>query len=627
MLTKYDPETKMYSAEVKHGRLKEYRMIRGRDEHVVEQKALAQSETWDLQWAKQRSRSAQSQQKKLLKKNLDRRLQSKKQTAERESRKAQSKLDALHNLLVDALKEDPIPDLKKLRKTLLFEAKTFSVPYPELDPIGEPPKLKIAPKRPTDPIFPERPSEDTPKYRPIFTLFDKLSQSRRDRAIYAAKASYRADLAIWAQRTEKIENQFSTDLAAWERNKDEIEALNVGRLSAFETRIAKKHTAFEAKIAIWTREKEAFEAEQKTAEDIFKVRQDKSNNAIKLLEKNYSRNTLEGILEYCKLVLAQSEYPKDFPKKFDLEYNPESKLLLVEYSLPEINVIPTMEALKYQPSTDEFKQESLSDSTRNNLYDNVLYKITLRTLFELFKADRVRAVDAIVFNGWVHTLNKATGKKVNTCVLSVHTKREPFEDLDLKKVDPQACFKLLKGVGSSRLHGLAAIAPIMRIAKTDKRFVESYGVAGGLDNAVNLAAMDWEDFEHLVRELFEKEFLQYGGEVKITQASKDGGVDAVAFDPDPIRGGKIVIQAKRYTNVVGVSAVRDLYGTVLNEGATKGILVTTASYGPDAYEFAKSKPLTLLNGSNLLHMLERHGHKAKIDLREAKQILAQDNKK
>ena len=39
--------------------------------------------------------------------------------------------------------------------------------------------------------------------------------------------------------------------------------------------------------------------------------------------------------------------------------------------------------------------------------------------------------------------------------------------------------------------------------------------------------------------------------MKITQASKDGGVDAVAFDPDPIRGGKIVIQAKRYTNVVG----------------------------------------------------------------------------
>ena len=92
--------------------------------------------------------------------------------------------------------------------------------------------------------------------------------------------------------------------------------------------------------------------------------------------------------------------------------------------------------------------------------------------------------------------------------------------------------------------------------------------------------MDWLDFENLVRELFEAEFAVSGGEVKVTQASADKGVDAVAFDPDPIRGGKIVIQAKRYTNTVGVSAVRDLYGTLMNEGANKGILVTTSDYGP-----------------------------------------------
>lgn len=84
-----------------------------------------------------------------------------------------------------------------------------------------------------------------------------------------------------------------------------------------------------------------------------------------------------------------------------------------------------------------------------------------------------------------------------------------------------------------------------------------------MDDSINLAAMSWEDFEHLIRELFEKEFKQYGGECNVTRSSRDGGVDAIASDPDPIRGGKIVIQAKRYTKTVGVSAVRDLYGTVL----------------------------------------------------------------
>ena len=227
-----------------------------------------------------------------------------------------------------------------------------------------------------------------------------------------------------------------------------------------------------------------------------------------------------------------------------------------------------------------------------------------------------------MFNGWVNSIDKATGKEFNACILSVQAMKSEFMEIDLSKVDSKLCFKKLKGVGSSKLHSLVPIAPIVKIDREDPRFVSAYDIAHTIDDTQNLAAMDWQDFEQLIRELFEKEFNQSGGEVKITRASRDGGVDAVAFDPDPIRGGKIVIQAKRYTNVVGVSAVRDLYGTVLNEGATKGILVSTADYGPDAYEFSKEKPLTLLNGNNLLHLLQKHGHKAKIDLKEAKQILS-----
>ncbi|MBN4074136.1 restriction endonuclease, partial [bacterium AH-315-E10] len=62
--------------------------------------------------------------------------------------------------------------------------------------------------------------------------------------------------------------------------------------------------------------------------------------------------------------------------------------------------------------------------------------------------------------------------------------------------------------------------PILRISTDDKRFVEGYDVVDGIDHSTNLAAMNWEDFEHLIRELFEKEFQSTGGEVKVTQASK-----------------------------------------------------------------------------------------------------------
>ena len=86
------------------------------------------------------------------------------------------------------------------------------------------------------------------------------------------------------------------------------------------------------------------------------------------------------------------------------------------------------------------------------------------------------------------------------------------------------------------------------------------------------------------------------------------------FDPDPQHGGKSVVQAKRYNNVVDVSAVRYLCGTVLNEGAARGILVTTSKYGRDAYDFVSNKPLVLIDGQNLLALLAKHGYRFKIEL-------------
>jgi restriction system protein len=123
-------------------------------------------------------------------------------------------------------------------------------------------------------------------------------------------------------------------------------------------------------------------------------------------------------------------------------------------------------------------------------------------------------------------------------------------------------------------------------------------------------------------------FGKMGMEMRQTRPSRDGGVDCVAFDSRPILGGKIVIQAKRYKNTVGVSAVRDLFGTVHNEGASKGILVTTSGYGQAAYEFADGKPLELITGSQLLWLLREHaGVDAKIEVPDGWEAPAEEHAK
>ena len=578
----------IWEIEVRHKGLNKYRHIRGSDRSVVDSKARAQQHQWDEMWEKKLA----AEEKKRDREAAITSKEENKELAIIETNEAQEAINRLEAILAHTLTVDDAIDWSDL-----LDNKQFA---------------SIKPKKPIPPKIPREPKRDDAKYK-FRTQEPKRSHAKYQRNFLGAAIfgpintkKYLADHKSWINSKEqaeaKAEQQFLADHKAWTRTKQQKE-------EEFEV----KHTEYSKKMKMWQEAKSKFEKRQK----------EKNKN---IFDKKEQYVNLEpgAICDYCEMVLSNSGYPDYFPQEWDIDYQGETKVLIVDYSLPDIESLPTTKEVKYVISRDEFTKTHLSRTALNKLYDGLLYQIALRTIHELYEADVVNALDSVVFNGWVGSVDKATGKDVNSCIMSIQASKDEFLAINLSRVDPKACFKQLKGVGSSKLHGLSPIAPIINIDKKDRRFTSAYEVVDEIDEFDNLAAMDWQDFENLIREVFEKEFISAGGEVKITQASRDGGVDAVAFDPDPIRGGKIVIQAKRYTNVVGVSAVRDLYGTTVNEGATKGILVTTADYGPDAYEFAKGKPLTLLNGSNLLHLLEKHGHKAKIDLKEAKKILSDE---
>jgi len=492
-----------------------------------------------------------------------------------QTKEAEKKLLEAENILLDTLNKNHAIDFDKLKDNKKFEDQELNLSYPK-KPIE--PKLDI---------YPVAPEKSWPKFQPKKTFFTTKFKYFRNREI------------------NKKEDYFNTEYSAWEKQKNDTIILN-NKLSQDYT---KSILEFNEKVIKW----EANKAEYLEKQKIFNAKVDAKKS-------QYLSLNVSVVIEYCKMVLNISLLPSYINKKFDIDYNKNNKILIIDYLLPNIEDLPNLKEVKYLSSKNEIKEIYQNDAFMANLFDSTIYKLILRVLYEEFTADVANAIAAISFNGWVNYLNKATGKREDACIATIQVKKEAFVSVDLKNVDPKTCFKSLKGVASSKLAGITPVRPILTMNKDDKRFVASHDVTNKFDDSTNIAAIPWEEFEHLIREVFEAEFSTNGGDVKVTQASRDGGVDAIAFDPDPIRGGKIVIQAKRYTNTVGVSAVRDLYGTVVNEGATKGILVTTADYGPDAYAFAENKPLTLLNGGNLLHLLEKQGHKAKIDLREAKAL-------
>ncbi len=361
-------------------------------------------------------------------------------------------------------------------------------------------------------------------------------------------------------------------------------------------------------IDLWQKQKKEFEQKQEA-----------HNAEIDLYKKSFYENKQEAVELYFDEIIHSINLPEDLLIDWILSYESESKILLIDYDLPDKEIVPELKTMKYVSSRKEYTETYLKDKEIDQLYEDLLFQLSLRITNDLYFSDINDQIKSIVFNGFSTGINKSTGIEETKCIMSLQTTKNEFMQINLRNVDARTCFLKFKGLCGSKLSELIPIAPILQLDKEDKRFIEGKSVAGMI-NGTNLASMHWEDFEYLIRELFEKEFATNGAEIKITQASRDGGVDAIMFDPDPIRGGKYVIQAKRYTNVVGVSAVRDLYGTLMNEGAVKGILVTTANFGADSYEFSKDKPITLISGSNLLHMLQKHGYEARIDIVEAKKI-------
>ena len=316
----------------------------------------------------------------------------------------------------------------------------------------------------------------------------------------------------------------------------------------------------------------------------------------------------EVVRAYYNVLLDRSPYPDGFPQEFRTVYDPSAHQLVIDYELPTVEIVPAIGEFRYVKSKDVIEEKPRKIAEIKDLYRDVIAAICLRCLHECFVADGSGVLEVITFNGFVNSVDPATGNQVRPYVISVRTTRERFTEITLDRVDTKACLRNLGAQVSAQPSELVAVKPIVEFDMVDKRFIGERDVLSEIDSRPNLMDLTPAEFEALVGNLFTK----MGLETKLTRTSRDGGVDAIAYDTRPILGGKVVIQAKRYRHTVGVSAVRDLYGTMMNEGANKGILVATSSYGPDAYDFCKDKPIELVDGGGLLYHLEQVGVHARI---------------
>lgn len=317
----------------------------------------------------------------------------------------------------------------------------------------------------------------------------------------------------------------------------------------------------------------------------------------------YRERDVEAVEWFVDQVLAASSYPHGFPRKHQVSFQADTGDLLVEIDLPLEDVVPAARAYRYVKTRDEITPVPRPERERKDLYSSVLAQTALRTVYELFTADTEGVVQSIALNGHVATIDRATGRDVHPCLITLQADRDEFSQLVLTQVEPRACLKHLRSLISPNPYELEPVRPLVTFDLSKFRLMDSMDVVAGLDSRPVLMDLTPTEFEHLVRQLFEA----IGLDSVNTQPSQDEGIDAVAMNTDPVMKGLCIIQAKRSSKVVPFETVSALAGVVEHKRAAKGILVTTSWFGRASEAFANQHGrLELLDGGNLVHLFREH---------------------
>lgn len=145
---------------------------------------------------------------------------------------------------------------------------------------------------------------------------------------------------------------------------------------------------------------------------------DRQNSELDDLIARYSRGEASAVEEYCSIVFESSVYPKEFEPHADFTYEQQNRELSISLQLPAPDDLPTTRAFKYVKARGEIDETALPVKEQRERYANLIYSITLRTLHELWEADRTGHIDYVALVAGVDHVDQATGLETRTPLIA-----------------------------------------------------------------------------------------------------------------------------------------------------------------------------------------------------------------
>lgn len=318
----------------------------------------------------------------------------------------------IENILEATLDVDDFVDLNDLRQ---------KVEHPEFTsrhqtPMPKPAPLQAAP----EPIFeePEAPSG-------LAGLFGK---KKHQEAVQAARAEFDKWHSIWQTEAAAIPMRQLEQLSAHKQAEAEREA-----------KLAEDRARYDSECS----EREADAA--------------KRNAELDVLIAGIAAGRAESVEEFIGIVLGNSVYPEGVEPDCEFRYDAAGKELTLTVELPAPDALPTVSLYKYVKASDEISEKPQTIKEQKDRYNTFVANVVLRTLHEIFEADRAGNIASASLTAGVTGINPATGQVGFTALIACAVSREVFAAIALANVVPAETLKHFNAAVSKNAHGMVAI--------------------------------------------------------------------------------------------------------------------------------------------------------------------------
>ncbi|MEU6248536.1 hypothetical protein [Glycomyces sp. NPDC047010] len=401
-----------FFAEMQHqARLAEQRQRTAQRQHEAAVRRAEQARRAQERARAAAQRASEAERKRLEKLAADAYVAARQAEVGQQNAELEAEYDKLDSLLASTLEVDDYVDLERLRKVAQhppFDAKGFGVPLPQPIPIADPPQPMRQPL--------EKPSG-------MFGRKKKLEEAkaRAEAAFADAYQRWQVELQSLPQRRQAQADQYAIAEQA--------------RLDS----LSKEKAKYDKACA--RREKEA----------------EKHNAALDEFIVNLGYGTEDAVQQYIGIVLANSVYPEGFEVDSDFGFNSETAELSLRVEIPAPDHMPTVKTYRYVKASDEIAATQLSQKACKDRYADVVHQVALRSLHEVFEADRRGLIQSISLEVGTETADPATGKATYLPFVAVGASREKFLEVDLSAVVPVATLDYLGASVSKNPFGLTPV--------------------------------------------------------------------------------------------------------------------------------------------------------------------------